>query len=100
MSDLPVTPAMAFESTQSGDAARQKMAVDNLQKRLHGEKEYKVKLREACEGFESIFIQKMWEQMRKNVSKEGYLHSKEEESYQAMFDVEFSKSEALTLFRY
>ena len=44
----------------------------------------KKKLREACEGFESIFIQKMWEEMRKTLPKSTLLHGKEEEFWQGM----------------
>ena len=49
------------------------------------------KLREACEGFESIFIQKMWEQMQNTVPKEGLMHSREERTWQSMYDQELSK---------
>ena len=41
------------------------------------------KLRESCEGFESIFIQKMWEEMRKTLPKSTLLHGKEEQFWQA-----------------
>lgn len=50
------------------------------------------KLRQACEGFESIFIQKMWESMRSSLPKEGMMHSKEEQFWQGMYDQELSKS--------
>lgn len=48
------------------------------------------KLREVCKGFESIFINKLWQEMRNTVPKEGYLHSKQEEFYLSMFDQEMS----------
>ncbi len=50
------------------------------------------KLREACEGFESIFIQKMWQEMRNTVPKSGLLHGREEKFWQDMYDQELSKS--------
>ncbi len=50
------------------------------------------KLREACEGFESIFIQKMWQEMRNTVPKSGLLQSQEEHFWQDMYDQELSKS--------
>lgn len=50
------------------------------------------KLREACEGFESIFIQKMWQEMRNTVPKGGMTHGKEERFWQDMYDQELSKS--------
>ncbi|MBO6171123.1 MAG: peptidase M23, partial [Desulfovibrio sp.] len=37
------------------------------------------KLREACEGFESICIQKMWQEMRKTVNQGSFLHGREEQ---------------------
>lgn len=49
------------------------------------------KLREACEGFESIFIQKMWEEMRKTLPKSTLLHGKEEEFWQGMYNQELAK---------
>lgn len=50
------------------------------------------KLREACEGFESIFIQKMWQEMRNTVPKGGLLHGNEERFWQDMYDQELAKS--------
>ncbi len=49
------------------------------------------KLREACEGFESIFIQRMWQQMRATVPKENPLVGREEQFWQGMYDQELSK---------
>jgi Rod binding domain-containing protein len=51
-------------------------------------------LREAAQGFESIFIGKLWERMRATVPKDNYLHSKEEEFYLSMFDRELSQKMA------
>lgn len=70
---------------------QKRLDMDALRERLNGAPDKKAKLREACEGFESVFIQKMWEQMRKNVEKSGYLHSRDEQMYQGMYDAEFSK---------
>lgn len=50
------------------------------------------KLREACEGFESVFIQKMWQEMRNTIPKSGLMHGKEERFWQDMYDQELSKS--------
>ena len=85
---------MAMDQAAQNELVQRKIQMDGLRKQLDPGKDEKAKLRESCEGFESIFIQKMWEQMRKNISKEGYLHSKDEESYQSMFDVELSKKMA------
>ncbi|MDR1658851.1 MAG: rod-binding protein [Desulfovibrio sp.] len=54
-----------------------------------GQKEKK--LREACEGFESVFIQKMWQEMRKMVPQGSLLHSREEKFWQDMYDQELAK---------
>ena len=52
------------------------------------------KLREACEGFESIFIQKMWEQMRATIPESGLLKGREEKFWQSMYDQELAKTMA------
>ena len=82
---------LAMQNMQTQEMIRRKMEVDALRERLTPGQDPKEKLREACQGFETIFIQKMWDQMRKNVPKEGYLHSKQESMYQSMYDHEFSK---------
>lgn len=50
------------------------------------------KLREACEGFESVFIQKMWQEMRNTLPKNGLLQSRDERFWQDMYDQELAKS--------
>jgi Rod binding domain-containing protein len=52
------------------------------------------KLRESCEGFEAIFIQKMWEQMRATIPEGGVLKGREEKFWQGMYDQELSKTMA------
>ncbi|MDR2696689.1 MAG: rod-binding protein [Deltaproteobacteria bacterium] len=52
------------------------------------------KLRESCEGFESIFIQKMWEQMRATIPESGLLKGREEKFWQSMYDQELAKTMA------
>ena len=84
----PVDPSLALQEATSSDLARRKLDMDALRKRLGDSSTKQEKLRESCEGFEAIFLQKMWEQMRKTVPKEGYLHSKDEEMYQSLFDIE------------
>lgn len=91
MLSSPIDAQAAMQSAYADDPVRKKLAVDSLKQRLGDSRTEDQKLQEACEGFESIFIQKMWEQMRKNVPKEGYLHSKDEETYQSMFDTELAK---------
>lgn len=89
-----VTPAMLADQATQNDLVRRKVEMDDLRKRLGDTKTKEQKLRESCEGFEAIFLQKMWEQMRKTVPKEGYLHSKDEDTYQSLFDVELCKKMA------
>jgi len=81
-------------SMDEQDTLRKKLAMDALKQRLGGQPDADKKLREACEGFESIFIGKLWQQMRQTVPKEGYLHSKEEDMYLSMFDTELAKKMA------
>lgn len=90
---LDATQALQ-EATTRSDLIRRKQDVDALKKRLGDQSSKQEKLRESCEGFEAIFLQKMWEQMRKTVPKEGYLHSKDEEMYQSLFDIELCKKMA------
>lgn len=91
MTTSPADSSLAMAAVSQQDLVQRKQNIDSLRDRLGDNKSKEQELRESCEGFESIFLQKMWEQMRKNVPKEGYLHSKDEEMYQSLFDVELSK---------
>ena len=91
MTTSPADSSLAMAAVSQQDLVQRKQNIDSLRERLGDNKSKEQELRESCEGFESIFLQKMWEQMRKNVPKEGYLHSKDEEMYQSLFDVELSK---------
>ena len=85
---------LALSSAQNNDLTQRKRQMDALHGRLGDQRDKAQKLREACEGFESIFLQKMWEQMRATVPDDGYLHSKEEKFWQSMFDQELAKKMA------
>lgn len=90
----PISPSdsnMALLHMEQQDLVQKRLAMDGLRERLNGRPDKQAKLREACEGFETVFIQKMWEQMRKNVQQSSYLHSRDEHMYQAMYDGEFAK---------
>ncbi|WP_461210500.1 peptidoglycan DD-metalloendopeptidase family protein [Desulfocurvus sp. DL9XJH121] len=86
-----------FDATSplvAGDApeeVRRKLALDEVRRNLKssgpGQEE---KLRKATQGFEAIFINKLWSEMRKSVPKEGMLHSREEDAYVSMFEREMS----------
>lgn len=90
----PLDPNLLNAQMSGQDLIRRKLEMDALRKRLADPDAKDKKLREAVEGFEAIFIQKMWQQMRATVPKEGYLHSKDEEFWQGMFDQELSKKMA------
>ncbi len=96
--ELPVVDArLAAQQALQDDPVQRKLQIDALRDRLaepNKDAAAQRKLKEACQGFEAIFLQRVWEQMRKNVAKEGYLHSRDEESYQSMFDQELVKKMA------
>ncbi|MBD5557460.1 MAG: peptidase M23, partial [Desulfovibrio sp.] len=91
--------ATALVTSQSGAADQSRR---ELQAKLNGlggingrklsPEAQEKKLREACEGFESVFIQKMWQEMRNTIPKGGLMHGKEERFWQDMYDQELSKS--------
>ncbi|HEU6437703.1 MAG TPA: peptidoglycan DD-metalloendopeptidase family protein [Nitratidesulfovibrio sp.] len=87
----PVDPKLATATAAQHELTQRKLEMDALRKNLRNDPSKEQKLRQACEGFESIFVQKMWEQMRATLPKEGYLHSKEEEFWQSMYDQELAK---------
>jgi murein DD-endopeptidase MepM/ murein hydrolase activator NlpD len=51
-------------------------------------------MRQVCQDFEAMFLQKMWQAMRSTLPKEGLLHSRMQEKYLGMFDQAFSESMA------
>ena len=64
----------------------QKLEIDALRQTLSGGKDKEAKLREACQGFESVFISKLFSQMRATVPKDGLLRGQYEDQYYSMFD--------------
>ena len=77
---------LAANTTLHSDVA-QKLSIDALQKSLAGGGATKeAKLREACKGFESVFISKLFAEMRATVPKGGLLHGQYEDQYYSMFD--------------
>jgi Rod binding domain-containing protein len=81
------------QSLSKASEARTKVRMDNLRNRLMGgvDKNDPKKLRKACQDFEAVFMNKMWQKMRATVPKAGYLHSRFEDQYLSMFDHEMSK---------
>ena len=50
----------AMDQAAQNDLVQRKIQMDALRARLGDGRDEKAKLRESCEGFESIFLQKMW----------------------------------------
>ncbi|WP_319583889.1 rod-binding protein [uncultured Pseudodesulfovibrio sp.] len=95
MIDSTVDPRLAAQVADTQDLARFKSQMDGLKKGLSGTDQDKLgKLKKACQNFEAVFIGKLWEQMKQSVPKEGYLHSKQEDTYMSMFNRDFSEKMA------
>ena len=77
--DLPANASLS-------DDVQQKLRIDALKRSLGGTPTKEAKLREACQGFESVFISKLFSQMRATVPKDGLLHGQYEDQYYSMFD--------------
>ncbi|WP_316901260.1 rod-binding protein [Pseudodesulfovibrio indicus] len=90
-----VDPRLAASVAETKDLQRFKTEMGGLKQSLSGGGQDKMaELKKACQNFEAVFIGKLWEQMKQTVPKEGYLHSKQEESYMSMFDRDFSEKMA------
>ena len=96
MSTSPLSPHQST-ATAPGENSRRELQArlaglgDLNGKKLTPEAKAK-KLREACEGFESVFIQKMWQEMRNTLPKNGLLQGRDERFWQDMYDQELAKS--------
>ncbi|MBF0480351.1 MAG: peptidoglycan DD-metalloendopeptidase family protein [Desulfovibrionaceae bacterium] len=84
-----ITPDMAAQAGLAQDV-QQKIRLDALRTSLTPRESDEKKLRGACQGFESVFVNKLLSQMRSSLPKEGLLHSKYEEQYLSMFDQELA----------
>lgn len=92
----PMSTALIPPDASAGEVARKEVqsrlaGIGNLGGKNIDPAQKEKKLRESCEGFESIFIQKMWEEMRKTLPKSTLLHGKEEQFWQGMYDQELAK---------
>ena len=92
----PMSTALVPPEAGAGEIARNEMqsrlaGLGNLGGKKIDPAQKEKKLRESCEGFESIFIQKMWEEMRKTLPKSTLLHGTEEQFWQGMYDQELAK---------
>lgn len=84
---------MAVRNAGQANLDTQRSRLENLSKSQDQATKEK-ELRKAAEGFEAIFIQKMWDEMRASLPKNGLHHSKEEEYWQSMYSQELGKSMA------
>lgn len=90
----PIDPSLAMGANAGNEAAMRSQTIQNLAKGTQDDEQKRKKLRDACEGFEAVFIQQMWQQMRATLPKDGLMSSKEEEFWQGMYDQELGKSMA------
>lgn len=97
MSSTPLIDS-AISSSQNSEAGMRshQRAIENNRRSLNAgtAKDKETKLRESCEGFEAMFIQKMWEGMRASLPKDGLTQSRDEKHWQGMYDQELGKSMA------
>ncbi|MCI7611398.1 MAG: rod-binding protein [Selenomonadaceae bacterium] len=84
--------AQAWQGSREADKA--KSFADELQaaqKNTLDDPAYQKKLKDACKGFESMFIQMMWKEMRKTVPENSLFgESDGEKIFQDMLDTEMS----------
>lgn len=85
MAFAPVGSDLAANAALQDDV-QQKLRVDALNRALAGGPSKEKKLREACEGFESVFLSQLFGEMRKTVPKDGMLHGQYEDQYYSIFD--------------
>lgn len=84
---------MAVQNAGQANLDTQRSRLESLSKSQDQATKEK-ELRKAAEGFEAIFIQKMWDEMRSSLPKNGLHYSKEEEYWQSMYSQELGKSMA------
>jgi murein DD-endopeptidase MepM/ murein hydrolase activator NlpD len=86
---LSITSDMAAQAGVAQDV-QQKIRLEELRNNLTPRESSEKKLRGACQGFESVFINNLLTQMRSSIPKDGLLHSKYEDQYLSMFDQEMA----------
>lgn len=95
MINSSMDPRLAANVVETNDMDRFKSQMEGLKRSLSDKRPDKLtRLKQACQNFEAVFIGKLWDQMRQTVPKEGYLHSKQEDSYMGMFNRDFSEKMA------
>lgn len=84
---------MAMQSARQNNLDTERSRLNNIGSSAESALKEK-ELRKAAEGFEAIFIQKIWDEMRSSLPKNGMHYSKEEEYWQSMYSQELGKSMA------
>ena len=75
-----------------GGTRGEKKIVSAAGKATHGVSREEKRLKEACKGFEAIFIHEILKAMRKTIHKSGLLDGgMQERIYESMFDQELSR---------
>ena len=91
--DMSMMTSMAISKATQGNIGVQQGKVTSLAGSQDKEAK-KAELREAAEGFEAIFMQKMWEEMRASMPENSMHGSKEEEYWQSMYSQQLGKDMA------
>ncbi|XPV75217.1 MAG: rod-binding protein [Desulfovibrio sp.] len=78
------------QATSAKEMAEFRSKMRSLKRSLSGGPTEEQQLREACKGFESVFISKLWKEMQNTVPKNEMMHGKMEKQYLSMFDKEFA----------
>lgn len=92
LSSAPIPPQAGASEVSRSEMQARLAGLGGIASQKLNPQQKEAKLREACEGFESIFVQKMWEEMRKTLPKTTLMHGKEEEFWQGMYNQELAKS--------
>lgn len=97
MTSIPmIDPSMARSGNADAEMRSRQREIEQNRRNLNGgdPKTKEQKLRESCEGFEAMFLQKIWEGMRASLPKDGLMQSRDEKHWQGMYDQELGKSMA------
>jgi len=65
--------------------------IDSLRESLLPQVDKDKKLRKACEGFETIFVKKMWEEMQNTVQQSDFLKGRDEKHWRSMYNQEIAE---------
>lgn len=89
-------PSVSRSQNAETEMRSRQREIEQSRRSLNGGagKDKETRLRESCEGFEAMFIQKMWEGMRASLPQDGLTHSRDEKQWQGMYDEELGKSMA------